>query len=220
MKKWLIGVLVIVVAIFSYLIIQISKTENEQKELEISDFYKIPGISLIDNIVWGSSGKYLYARAGRDLLKINVESRESVKLEAFKKDFEIGFDDGRLLICFYENFLIDEPGQIATSISVEDLGGHILEEFESSLTVGVIDCEGDKVIVRDNYPGNPGRVWEIGFDEDKEKEISQQKTVELIIDGILFKNKTTYFNRIALLDQDGYIWIEKSTDSNNPDQHL
>lgn len=210
-KKYIyIGIIAILGIITSMLFIKSDEnTPMVKDELTLEDLYQLVLPQPIENIVWGTSSKYLYARANSTVWKINVNSREYTEIVGLDEAFEIGIDDNKLLLCKYENFMIENPDETATKIIVEDLENHILREYSSNLSVGVTKCGLDKIIAMDNYPGNPGRYWDIDLVDKIEEENFDYKSETTSIEELKFVKKVTQNNRDAFIDIDGKVWVEK-----------
>ena len=189
----------------------------------IDKVHRIDSIIDATQIVWGSSGKYVYIKNGLSVYKYEIKERNLSKLKEFSTDFVIDVENGEIIYCFWENFEIQSPKDIATVIKVISNEEVVLHEFKSSKMVKPVECGAEETVTEYNYPNSPDGKFLMDFKTGttenyvatdkpnisgiKQTKISVAKKTYLIETPNIFTTAEFTDSKIALLDTHGSVWL-------------
>ncbi len=150
MKK----LLLIISILFITQIERVQLNMNEFVEVEQRPQY-IGNFGQINNILFHSD--YIYIETNNAFVIYSLTELVAEKIINLS-NFIIGIDE-EIIICTWENFVINKPDEIATKVKVINENQKILSELHFTQTVAPIICKKDLKYFRDNYPGNPERIY-------------------------------------------------------------
>jgi hypothetical protein len=220
MKKIIIGIAILSVIMVVVMIYMPSKVN---KIIKLNNLYKVPNVKVLNKpIFWKDE---LFFQTAEGISRYNLDHREVEEIKVIKGSFIFAFYQDSILTCRWENFLIDTQEDIATKIWIEDLEGHIFQEFKSSKTIKPITCAKDKLVTQDNYPNSLARYYEVDLRtmDIKETEYIENQIAFIEIDKntsvkinsttfeIDYPNIFTYSiqheDTLVLIDTDMNLWV-------------
>jgi len=231
MKKVLIGLLMLVILSggIAYLWMQNTKNQDNNKIL-LNNIYKVDEIKVLDGLIFTDSNNQIYFKSEEGISKYNLRNRKTEIVKEISDEFIFDIVDDEIVICNWENYLIENPNDIASKFWIEDIEGHIINEFETNKTVRPVTCGERKLFAIDNYPNSLERYYLVDLEigNIKEDDFAENKTVKIItkddkteviinnmtfevdypnifINTVVVENEGQ--NNLVLVDLEGRLWV-------------
>jgi hypothetical protein len=139
---------------------------------------------------------YLYILKDDRVLQWDMDSRKVVSSEQVEKESILTSSNGKLLICFWENFEIDSPDEFSTVIYQREYQGEE-KEIWVRRTVKPIECFADRIVAMNAFPTLEERYYEVDPSSGEFVEIDHVKMTSDVGTGS------------AQVDSEGGIWVTR-----------
>lgn len=163
-----------------------SVSKNFEQTEYSEKYYEIEGVRYPKQILQVEGN--LFIQTERRLVEFDIQKRNFISVSSIEENSIVDQEDGRIFICSWENFLIEDPSEYATLIRWGQLSSsEESKEIEVFRTVRPVSCGLSVIKAVNAYDILKPNFYEISV-ESEEMEIVEEFQIESraveVLDGV------------------------------------
>lgn len=195
---------------------------NSNKVITLTAVHQIHQIENVNS--YSLINEALYISSKNTEYSYDLKKRELSIIKKYSSDgIILGQKDNELQICTYSNYIVKNDFEYATEIKI--INNESVKEYQFHEMVKPIHCN-NKVILTDNYPGSPERLYQLEEQGLKQLTSLEKNTTDIIITEAnkrtlltqndkhylinhsnIYQMGTVHNEWIILKDFSGYLWV-------------